>query len=141
MYKIGIRSPTNERRRTSTSREKRTIGDEQMNIKGVMLPLKEGSYISGLLTPRVSHHHYQSSSQEYTSTTAGAHKGRWWWRWRSRIIDAHFPLDDLESLEHFPPRTERRNALRLERLLVHQHHSPPRHTLKSSGCTCAVSAE
>ena len=45
------------------------------------------------------------------------------------MIDAYFPLDDLESLDHFP-RTERRNAMPFERLLIHQHHFLPRHTLK-----------
>ena len=58
-------------------------------------------------------------------TTAGAHQ--------TIAVGAvapsdHFPLDDLESLEHFPPLTERRNALRLEHLLIH-HHFLLRHTL------------
>ena len=52
------------------------------------------------------------------------------WRRRRRIIDAHFPPDDLESLEHFPPRTKGRNALRLERLLAHHHRFLPGHTLE-----------
>ena len=41
-----------------------------------------------------------------------------------------FPPDDLESLGHFPPRTQCRNALRFECLLIHKHHFLPRHTLK-----------
>ena len=60
----------------------------------------------------------------------GRTRGRLWERRRGRIIDTHFPPDDLESLEHFPPRTKGRNALRLERLFVHKHHFLPRHTLK-----------
>ena len=41
-----------------------------------------------------------------------------------------FPPDDLERLEHFPSRTQCRNALRLECLLIHKYHFLPRHTLK-----------
>jgi hypothetical protein len=36
---------------------------------------------------------------------------------------------ELERLGHLPTRTERRDTLRLECLLVHHHHFLPGHTL------------
>ncbi len=54
-------------------------------------------------------------------------------RWRrGRVADGHLPANDLERLEHHPARTERRDALRLECLLVRHHYLPglPRHVLK-----------
>ena len=44
---------------------------------------------------------------------------RRWRRRRSRVADAHFPA-----------RTERRDALRLECLLIHRHHLLLRHALE-----------
>ena len=109
-------------------------GDEQTNKKNVLCCfLKKKGHIS-----RLRPH----SRRGYpTTATSRAPKGRCrrrrgrtrrgrWWRHHSRIIDAHFPPDDLESLEHLPPRTQCRNALSLECLLIHKHHFLPRHTLK-----------
>ena len=42
----------------------------------------------------------------------------------------HLPPNDLERLEHFPPHTQRSNALRLERLFIHKHHFLLGHILK-----------
>ena len=39
-------------------------------------------------------------------------------------------MNDLKSLEHIPARTERRDALRLECLLVHHYHFLPGHPFK-----------
>ena len=44
-------------------------------------------------------------------------RGRWWRR-RCRITDAHFPPDNLQTFEYFPPRTKCRKALRLKRQLI-----------------------
>ncbi|KAF8258255.1 hypothetical protein EI94DRAFT_1755185, partial [Lactarius quietus] len=51
-------------------------------------------------------------------------------RRRRRIIDAHFPPNNLESLEHLATHPKRRNTPRLECLLIHSHHFLLRHTFE-----------
>ena len=46
-------------------------------------------------------------------------------------LDTHLLANDFESLEHRLARTERRDAMRLECLLVHHHNILPRHALKA----------
>ena len=86
-------------------------------------------------TLRVSHryHRYQLSPGS-KPTTAGAHQTGRWWRWRCQITDAHFPPDNLETLEYFPPRTKCRKALRLKRQIIQS--TIPFHDIPSNLGVC-----
>ena len=86
--------------------KKCVIGTKKRKEMGHAACKKKGHIFRIMLRPH--------SRRGYPTATSRAPKSRRR-RQQWRVIDAHFPPDDLERLEHFPPRTERSNALRLER--------------------------